>query len=125
MSQRRDQLAGGFVASAAAAEASVNDFFQMIAAGKAADVLTAHGTGDVTAQQHRHELADLIDVVALLPPPNPAPRDLRRRVERVERVGGAALAIALVPGDAEVAELELLLLAHENVEGRAIRIQRL
>src|SRR6266849_956356 len=97
----------------------------MVAAGKATDVLTAHGTGDVTAQQHRRELADLIDVVPLLPPPNPAPRDLRRRIERVERVGGDAVAIALMPGDAEVPELQLLVLAHEHIEGREVAMQRL
>src|SRR6267378_8709645 len=97
----------------------------MIAAGKATDVLTAHGTGDVTAQQHRRELADLIDVVTLLPPADPSPRDLRRRVERVEGVGGDTVAIALVPGDAEVAELELFLLAHEHVEGREVAMERL
>src|SRR2546425_3536737 len=125
MSQRRDQLAGGFIAPPAAPEAPVSDFLQMITAGKATDVLTTHGTGDVPTQQHRRELADLIDVVPLLPPPNPAPRDLGRRIERVERVGGHTVAIALMPGDAEVAELELFLLAHEHVEGREVAMQRL
>src|SRR6266513_804787 len=111
MSQRRDQLASGFIAPPAAPDAPVNDFFQVDAAGKATDVLTPHGTRDITAQEHGRELADLIDVVALLPSPDPAPGDLRRRVERVEGIGGDTVAIALMPGDAEVAELELLLLA--------------
>src|SRR6185436_14376652 len=115
----------GLVAPAATAEAAMNDFFQVVAAGKLAHILAAHGTRDVTAQEHRRELADLIDVVALLPSPDPAPRDLRRGVERVEGVGGDALAIALMPGNSEVTELELLLVAHEHVEGREIAMERL
>src|SRR6267142_5587774 len=125
MPQRGNELASSFVALAAAPQTAVNDFLQMIAAGKAADVATAHGTRDVAAQQHRRELADLIDVVALLPPPHPSPRDLRRRVEQVEGVGGDPLAIPLVPGNAEIPQLQLLVLAHEHVEGREVAVQRL
>jgi len=125
MAQRRNELAGGLVAPAAAPETAVNDFLEMIAAGKPAHITAAHRTRDITAEQHRRELADLIDVVPLLPSPDPPPRDLRRCVERVEGVGGDTMAIALVPGDAEVPELQLLVLAHEHVEGREVAMQRL
>src|SRR6185503_3426759 len=42
-----------------------------------------------------------------------------------EGVGRDALAIALVSGDAEVAQFQLLVLAHEHVEGRQVAVQRL
>ncbi len=103
----------------------MNDLLQMVAAGQVAHILTAHRAGDVPAQQHRRELADLINVVALLPPPHPSPRDLRWRVEHVEGVGGDTLAVALVPGDAKIPELQLLVLAHEHVEGGEVAVQRL
>src|SRR6267378_7102123 len=125
MPQGGNELACRLVATAASPQAAVNDLLQVVAAGKAPHVATAHGTRDVTAEQHGRELTDLIDVVALLPAPDPSPGDLRRRVEQVEGVGGDALAIPLVPGDAEVAELELLVLAHEHVEGREVAVQRL
>src|SRR6266851_3696565 len=122
MPQGSNELAGGLVAAAAGAQAAVNDLLQVVAAGKATNVATAHGTRDVAAQQHRRQLADLIDVVALLPLPDPSPRDLRRRVEEVEGIGGDTPAIALMPGDAEVAQLQLLVLAHEHVERRQVTV---
>src|SRR5262249_9467593 len=83
----------------------------------------AHRARDVAAQEHRRDLPNLIDVVALLPAPNLPPRDLRRRVERIERFRRDAAPAELMRRDAEVAELELLVLADENVEWREIPVQ--
>jgi hypothetical protein len=44
----------------------------MIAAGKRAHVLAAHRGVHVAPEQHRDQLAHLIDVIALLPLPDPA-----------------------------------------------------
>ena len=104
----------------------MDDFLEMIAAGEPAHVAAAHRARDVAAEQHRRDqLADLVDVVALLPPADLAPRDLGRRVERVERVGGDAAPAELMRRDAEVAELQPLALADEDVERREIAVQRL
>src|SRR4029078_655183 len=108
---------------AAHAEAAMNDFLEVITARQTADVLATHRTHDVAAQQHRRELADLIYVVALLPPSNSSPRDLRRRVEQVERIGGDTAPTELMRRDAEVAQLQLFVLAYENVERREIAMQ--
>src|SRR5947209_15555894 len=103
----------------------MDHFLEVIAARQLAHVLAPHRTRDLAAQQHRGNESDLIDVVALLPAANLPPRDLRRRVEDVERVGGDAPATQLMRRDAEVTELELLVLADENVEWRAVAVQRL
>src|SRR5689334_18553858 len=97
----------------------------MIATGQLADVLAAHWARDVTAQEHCRDLRHLIDVVALLPTAHLSPRDLRRRVEGIERFCRHAAAAHLVRRNPEVAELELLVLAHENVEWCEIAMQRL
>src|SRR4051794_21142646 len=102
----------------------MDDLLQMVAAGETTNILAVHGLRDVAAKQHRGEQADLIDVVALLPAPHPAPRDLVRHVEEIERVGGDAALVALMRGDAEVAELELLALTHEDVEGGEVAMHR-
>src|ERR1051325_6357732 len=120
-----DQLRGGLVALAARAETPMDHFLEMIAAGEPPHVAAVHRRVHVAAQQHGDQLADLIDVVALLPFPDFAPRDLRRRAERVERVRGDAAAAGLVGRDAEVAELQAFVLAHEDVEGREVAVQRL
>ncbi len=125
MMQRRDQLAGGFVSLAARAEAAIDDFLEMIAAGEATHIATAHLISDVATQQHRGDQSDLVNVVALLPATHASPGDLRRRVERVECVGGDAAVALLVRRDAEVAKLELLVFANEDVERRQIAVQRL
>src|SRR5438874_10391364 len=96
----------------------------MIAARQPADVATAHRIADVAAQQHRRDQPDLVDVVALLPPADLPPRDLRRRVEHVEGVGGDPAPAELVRRDAEVTQLELLVLAHEHVEWREVAVER-
>src|SRR6202521_732652 len=97
----------------------------MIAARKTAHVATAHRTRGVTAQHHRRDQPDLVDVVALLPPADSSPGDLRGNVEHVECVRGDATLTALMHRDAEVAQLQLLVLADENVERREIAMQRL
>src|ERR1700730_5808104 len=97
----------------------------MIAARETAHIAATHRARGVAAQYHRRDQPDLVDVVALLPPANSSPRDLRRHVEHVERVGGDAALAALVHCDAEVAQLELLVLAHEDVERREIAMQGL
>lgn len=92
MAQRRDQLAGGFVALRPVTEALVDHLLQVIAAGKGADVLAPHRFVDVAPEQHRDELAHLVDVVLLLPFANFPPRNLGRRVHQVERIGWAKYA---------------------------------
>src|SRR5690242_2648572 len=121
--ERGDQVAGGLVAFAADAETAVDDFLEVIAAREAADVLAVHRAFDVTLEQHGRDESDLIDVVPLLPAADLPPGDLRRRVEDVERVRGDAAAAELVRRDAEVAELELLILADEDVEWREVAVQ--
>ena len=103
----------------------MDHLFQFVAAGKATDVLAPHRTLDVASQQHRRDLSDLIDIVALLPPANLAPRDLRRRIERIERLRCHATPAELMRRDAEVAELELLVLADEDIERREVAMKRL
>src|ERR1700686_4701665 len=97
----------------------------MIAARKAAYIAATHRARGVTAQYHRRDQPDLVDVIALLPPANSSPGDLRRDVEHVERVGGDAALTALVHRDAEVSQLQLLVFADEDVERREIAMQRL
>ena len=74
------------------------------------------GLVNVAPEQHRDELADLVDVVLLLPFPDLAPGDLGRRVEEVERVGRDSAPVHLVGGDPEVPQLETLILADEDIE---------
>src|SRR5690349_17762156 len=103
----------------------MDDFLEVVAAGEAPDVLAPHRARDVAAEQHRRDEPHLVDVVALLPAADLPPRDLRRRVEHVERVRGDAAPTQLVGRDAEVAELELLVLADEDIERREIAVERL
>jgi hypothetical protein len=51
--------------------------------------------------------------------------DIAWRVERVERPHGDPAAVALLPGDAEVSELETATLADEDVERRQVAVQHL
>src|SRR3954470_5281196 len=118
MAERLDQLAGRLVALPARAEAAVDDFLEVIAARQSTHIAATHRIRDVATQQHRRDQAQLIDVVALLPPTHSAPRNLRRCIEDVERIRGDAALAALVGCDTEVTELELLVLADEDVEGR-------
>ena len=121
----RDQFVGRLVALGPCAETAVNDFLQMITAGKRAYVLAPHRALHVAPEQHRDQLAHLIHIVTLLPLPDPAPGDFGRCLEGIERVRGDTAPARLVGGDAEVAELERLVLADEDVEGREIAVHRL
>ena len=103
----------------------MDHFLQMIAARQPPHVPRIDRLHDVTAQEHRGELPHLVDVVALLPAAHLSPGDLVGRIEEIERVGGHAPAAELVRRDAEVADLELLVGAHEDVERREIAMQRL
>src|SRR5205085_10107125 len=97
----------------------------MVAAGETTHITTVHRALDLAAQQHRRDQADLINVVALLPAPNPSPRDLRRRSEKIESVRGDATVTELVGSDSEVSQLQRLVLADENVERREIAMHSL
>src|ERR1700675_1171004 len=92
----------------------------MVGAWETANIATPHRALDITAQQHRRDQPDLVNVVALLPAPNPTPRDLRRRGKNVEGVRGNATVTELVGRDAEIAQLQLLILTHKNVERREV-----
>src|SRR4029077_7717408 len=65
--QSSDELARRLVALLPCAQATMNHFLQVVAAGKPSDVTAPHGAVHVTPEQHRDQLAHLIDVVALLP----------------------------------------------------------
>src|SRR5437899_8287089 len=123
--ERRHQLARGLVALAANAQAAVNDLLQVITAGQRADIAAANRAGDVTTQEHYGNQPDLVDVVALLPASHPPPCDLVWYVEQVERIGGDAATAELVCRDPKVAELELLVFAHEHVERCEVSVERL
>src|SRR5712691_4185000 len=92
----------------------------MVATWETTNVPAPHRAFDVAAQEHRRDQPDLVNVVALLPAPNPAPRDLRRRGKKIESVRGNATLTELVSRDAEVAQLQLFILTHENVERREV-----
>src|SRR3954462_11278807 len=97
----------------------------MVAAREATYIFAAHGAGAVAVEKHRRDQANLIDVVALLPATHFSPGDLVRRAERIERISGDSALVALVGGDAEIAELELLVLADEDVERSEVAVHRL
>src|SRR5439155_1546896 len=123
--ERVDHLPGGLIALAALAEAAMNHFFQVIAARQPADIAAPHRAVHIAAEQHRDELADLIDVVALLPLAHLPPRDLGGRAQRIERIGGDAAPARLMGRNAEVAELQLLAFADKDIEGGQVTVQRL
>src|SRR5882672_1695727 len=120
VTQGSNQLARGLIPLAPRPEASVDHFLELVAAWETTDIATPHRTLNVTAQQHRRDQTDLVNVVALLPAPNPAPCDLGRRGKNIESVRGDATLAKLVGRDAEVAQLQLLILTNENVERREV-----
>src|SRR5512146_962096 len=103
----------------------MDHFLEMVAARQCANVLAAHRFRDVAAQQHGRDESDLIHVVALLPPPHPAPRNFGGYVKQVEGIGSDASASDLVRRNAAVAELEPVPLADKDVERCEITMQRL
>ena len=125
LAEGSDQLARRFVAFLARAQAAMNDLFQVVAAGQPSDVAAPHGAVDVAPEQHRDQLAHLIDVIALLPFPYLPPGDLGRRAHEVEGIGGHAVTARLVRRDPEIPQLQTLVLAHEYVERRQVAVQGL
>ena len=85
----------------------------------------AHAHPRVALDQHAQQLADLIDVVARLPARHGAREDVARRGQRIHRARGDAAAVALLPDDAEVAELEAAAVADEDVQRREVAVERL
>lgn len=103
----------------------MNDLLQMSAARQRANVVRANPLLRIPVDQHAQQLSDLIHVVARLPFGNRAREDVARRCHGVHCVGGDPAFIALLPDDAEVAELEMRAVAHEHVDGREIAVQHL
>ena len=123
--QRIDHLVGAFVALAPLADAAIDDLLQMIGAPRRADLGEAHARARVSFDQHAEQLSDLIHIVARLPARHGAREDVARRGQRVHRARGDAAAIALLPDDAEVAELQTASVADEHVQRREIAVERL
>src|SRR5258706_6986920 len=123
MPQRLDQLVRRLVSLSSRAKATIDDFLEVIAAWKTAHGATGHRARGVSTQDHRGNQPDLVDVIALLPAAHSSPRDLGRHIEQVERVGGDTALTALVHRDPEVAQLQLLVLADEDVERREIAME--
>src|SRR4029450_10864327 len=89
------------------------------------DVMRAEPRPRIALDQHAEELPDLIDIVAPLPPWRGPRQQIARRGQRVHGVRRDAALVALLSNDAEVAELEASLIAHEHVERREIAMQPL
>src|SRR5438445_8966767 len=123
--QRGNQLAGRLVALLPRAEAAMNDLLQVIAARESSDVAAPHGAMDVAPEQHRNQLAHLINVIALLPLAHLPPGDLGRCSQRVECIGGHAATTHLVSRYSEITQFQPLVLAHEDVEWRQVSVQGL
>src|SRR5881628_632767 len=100
----------------------MNDLFQVVAAGKSSDVPAPHGAMDVAPEQHRNQLAHLIDVIALLPLAYLAPGNLGRCSQRVEGIGGHAATAHLVSRDSEITQFQPFVLAYEDVERRQVSV---
>ena len=123
--ERVDQLRGALVALAALADASVDDFFQVVRAAQAAHLARPDPGGRGSLHEHPQKLADLIDVVARLPLGRRAREDVARNAPRVQRVCRDAAPVALVAHDAEVAELQGHAVADEHVHGRQVAVEHL
>src|SRR5262249_25771660 len=123
--ERLDHLVGGLVTLATLADAAVDDLLQVIATVHPPHVGGTESMGGVLADQHAYELADLINVVARLPLGHVTGEDVARRGHPVHRVRGDAAPVALLARDAEVAELQDVLVAHEHVERREVAMEEL
>src|SRR4051794_12392225 len=97
----------------------------MVAARKAAHVLASHRLRHVASKQHHGDQTDLIDVVAPLPSPNFSPSDLIRHMKQIERISGNPARIQLMSRNSKVADLQLLVFANKDIEGRQVAMQRL
>ena len=125
VAQRLDQFVGALVSLAALADAPIDDLLEVVAARQPPDVVRADPRARVSFDQHAEQLPDLEHVVARLPLRRGARKELARRRHRVERSCGDAALIALLPDDAEVAELQMTAVAHEDVDGREVAVQHL
>ena len=123
--QRGDQLVGALVAFPALADAAVDDLLQIVATGEPPHVGRTDARLGVALDQHREELAHLVDVVAGLPFRHQAGDHLAGRRQRVHRPRGDAAVVALLSHDPEVAQLERRAVADEHVERREIPVQQL
>jgi hypothetical protein len=74
--------------------------------------------------RHREQLPDLVDIVSSLPLRHGAGDDVARRRHRVHRAHRHTALVALLAHDAEVAELEALPLAHEDVHRREVAVEQ-
>jgi hypothetical protein len=98
---------------------------ELVTAGQMADVGGPDPRLRITLDEHRHELTDLVHVVARLPLGDDACEDVTGGGQGVQRPNGNATLIALMPRDAEVAELQPPLLTHKDVERRQVAVQHL
>src|SRR5262245_5611236 len=111
-----DELVGVLVALASLPDAAMHDLLQMIAAAQRADLARADAGLRVPLHEHRQELPDLVDIVARLPLGGLAVDELAGRHVGVERARHDPLSLALIPDDAEIAQLEPLPFADEDVQ---------
>src|SRR3954471_4907807 len=123
--ERLDHLVRALVALAPLADAAMDDFLQLIAARQTPDVARAQSRPRIALDQHGHQLPDLVDIVARLPLRRRSIDDLARRRHQVHRPRRDAAAIALLPDDAEVTELQTILLADEHVHRRQVAMEQL
>src|SRR5262249_11372809 len=123
--QRLDELVRVLIALATPVDAAMHDLLQVIAAGGGADLARAHARPRVPLDEHREQLAHLVDVVARLPLRSASRDDLAGSHVRIERVGRDAAPLALVADDAEVPELEASAVADEDVERRQVAVEKL
>ena len=101
-----DHLIRALVALAALAQAAVHNFLQVIATLERSDIAGPHATAGIAEDQHAQQLPHLIHVVSRLPLRSRALEQVARRRHPVHRARGDAAGVALLPDDAEVAELE-------------------
>src|SRR5690606_17733299 len=125
LAERLDQLVRALVTLAALADAAIDDLLQRSAAVETLDLGQPDARPRVTLDQHAQELSHLIHIVARLPLGRRAGEDVTRRHVGVERACRDAAAIVLLPDDAEVAELEAMALADEDVERREVAVEQL
>ncbi len=97
----------------------------MIAARQKPHVRRSKPRPRVPFDQHAQQLADLVDIVASLPLRRGSGQNVAGRRQRVHRPRSDAAAIALLLHDAEIAELELMAVADEDVERRQVAMEQL
>ena len=104
--KRVDQLVRAFVSLPTLADAAIDDLFQVIAAREGANLRRANACVRVTFDQHPQQLAHLVHIVTRLPLGSSPIEDVAGSHVRVQGARRHTAPIALLPDDAEVAELE-------------------